>query len=162
MAIEVLNFQYNENGCKIFKRKQIRLGEMMKKLIFIATIIFVFATISNVFAQGTKDVKLSINKQTIASGSKLKIKLIEIKDTRCPVDVDCIWAGNAVIKFSVSKGNSAAKTFELNTTSEPISVSYQCYEIKIKEISPQLKSAESDKSVQQFVILTIGKTPKKP
>jgi hypothetical protein len=162
MAAEVLNFQYNENRYRLFKRTQIWLGEIMKKLLFIATIIFILATISNVFAQGTKDVKLSINKQTIASGSKLKIKLIEIKDTRCPVDVDCVWAGNAVIKFSLSKGNSAAKTFELNSGIEPMSVSYQGYEIKIKEISPQRKSAESEKSAQQSVILTIGKIPKKP
>jgi hypothetical protein len=134
----------------------------MKKILFIATIIFALATISSVFAQGTKDVKLSINKQTIASGSKLKIKLIEIKDTRCPVDVDCVWAGNAVIKFSVSKGKSAAKAFELNSGIEPMSVSYQGYEIKIKDISPRLKSTESDKPIQQLVILTIGKTSKKP
>ncbi len=134
----------------------------MKKLFFIATIFFVLATISSVFAHGTKEVKLSINKQAIASGSKLKIKLIEIKDTRCPEDVNCVWAGNAVIKFSVSKGTLAAKTFELNTGLDPMSIIYQGYEIKIKDITPNRKSAESGKLIEQLVILTIAKMPKKP
>ena len=134
----------------------------MKKLLFIATIIFALATISSVFAHGTKEVKLSINKQTIASGSKLKIKLIEIEDSRCPEDVNCVWAGNAVIKFTVSKGKLAAKTFELNSGTEPMSVTYQGYEIKIKDITPNRKSAESGKLIEQSVILTIGKMPKKP
>ncbi len=134
----------------------------MKKLFFIATIIFALATISSVFAHGTKEVKLSVNKQIVASGSKLKIKLIEIKDTRCPEDVNCVWAGNAVIKFTVSKGKLTAKTFELNSGIEPMSVTYQGYEIKIKDITPNRKSSDGAENVQQNVTLTIGKMPKKP
>jgi type 1 fimbria pilin len=134
----------------------------MKKLFFIATIVFAMAIVSSVFGQTVKDVNLTINKQIIASGSKLKIKLIEIKDTRCPEDVNCVWEGNALIKFSLSKGNLAVKTFELNTGIDPMSISYQGFEIKIKDITPSRKSTESAKPVQQLVILTIGKTPKKP
>jgi hypothetical protein len=115
----------------------------MKKLFLITTIIFMSAITSNVFGQTAKEVKLSANKQAVDAGSKLTFKLIEVKDTRCPTDVDCVWAGNAVVKLSIAKGKSGAKTFELNTALEPNVISFQGYTITLKDLSPTVKSTDA-------------------
>jgi hypothetical protein len=115
----------------------------MKKLFLITTIIFMSAITSNVFGQTAKEVKLSANKQAVDAGSKLTFKLIEVKDTRCPTDVDCVWAGNAVVKLSIAKGKSGAKMFELNTALEPNVISFQGYTITLKDLSPTVKSTDA-------------------
>jgi hypothetical protein len=84
----------------------------MKKLIVMATIIFA-ASISNVFAQSVKEVKLASAKQTVDKASKFTFKLIEVEDSRCPPDTNCVWAGNAKVKISIAKGKNVAKIFEL-------------------------------------------------
>jgi hypothetical protein len=131
----------------------------MKKLFLIVTILFMTTAISNVFGQSAKEVKLSANKQTVDAGSKLTFKLIEVKDTRCPADVNCVWAGNAVVKISIAKGKSAAKMFELNTTSEPTFISYQGYTVTLTELSPTPKS--NDSSAKNYTVkLMLSKIPK--
>lgn len=131
----------------------------MKKLFLILTIILMTAAISNVFGQSAKEIKLSANKQTVDAGSKLTFKLIEVKDSRCPADVNCVWAGNAVVKLSIAKGKSAAKMFELNTGIEPNFISYQGYTITLTELSPTPKS--NDSSAKNYTVkLALSKTPK--
>jgi hypothetical protein len=131
----------------------------MKKLFLIAIIILMSAAILNVFGQSAKEVKLSSNKQTVDSGSKLTFKLIKVEDTRCPADVNCVWSGNAIVKLSIAKGKSAAKMFELNTALEPKIISYQGYEITLKDLSPTRKSTDTS-PINYIVKLNLAKMPK--
>jgi hypothetical protein len=117
------------------------------------------AAILNVFGQSAKEVKLSSNKQTVDSGSKLTFKLIKVEDTRCPADVNCVWSGNAIVKLSIAKGKSAAKMFELNTALEPKIISYQGYEITLKDLSPVRKSTDTS-PINYIVKLNLAKMPK--
>jgi hypothetical protein len=127
----------------------------MKKSFVIVTIILA-AAILNVFGQTAKEIKLSSNKQTVDSGSKLTFKLITVEDTRCPADVDCVWAGNAIVKISIAKGKSAAKMFELNTGIEPNIILYQGYNITLKDLSPTRKSTDTS-PVTYIVKLNLAK-----
>jgi uncharacterized lipoprotein YajG len=131
----------------------------MKKLFLIVAIIFATAAISNVFGQSLKEVKLSADKQAVDKGSKLTFKLIEVKDTRCPADVNCVWSGNAIVKLSIAKGKSAAKMFELNTALDPKTITFQGYEIAIRELSPTPKTTDT-KAAKYSAILTVAKTSK--
>lgn len=67
------------------------------------------------FAEASpQTVKVGVNKEKAVGKTKLRIKFVEfIEDSRCPVDVDCIWAGNAKIKVRVtSRGVSRVLTLE--------------------------------------------------
>jgi hypothetical protein len=130
----------------------------MKKSFVIVTIILA-AAILNVFGQSSKEIKLSSNKQTVDSGSKLTFKLITVEDSRCPADVDCVWAGNAKLTISIAKGKSAAKMFELNTALEPNVISYQGYNITLKDLSPGRKSTDTSPIIYA-VKLNLSKMPK--
>src|SRR5687768_15934383 len=75
----------------------------MKKLI--AGMLFVvFAVgVMPVLAKQAQTVEVLINKQVAAQGG-VKIAFVElVEDSRCPVDVDCVWAGNAKIRVRDQK-----------------------------------------------------------
>lgn len=44
---------------------------------------------------------------------EVMISLISMKDSRCPADVQCIWAGNAGIKIRISAGTGIVDSTEL-------------------------------------------------
>jgi len=44
---------------------------------------------------------------------EVMISLVSLKDSRCPADVQCIWAGNAGIKIRISSGTGLVDSTEL-------------------------------------------------
>jgi hypothetical protein len=99
---------------------------------------FIFGGFVSIYGQTSSQVKLLINKQKIVTKDKLTIKFASlVEDSRCPVDTNCIWAGNAKIQIKISSAKNAAKTFELNTNLNPQTVSFAGYEIKLVNLTPQ-------------------------
>ncbi len=41
-------------------------------------------------------------KQSARVGQDVTVQVDSIQDSRCPVNADCIWAGNAVVRFTLS------------------------------------------------------------
>jgi len=77
----------------------------------------------------------SINKSD--DKRQIKNKFISVvEDSRCPTDTNFIRASNAKINIKISKGKSAAKTFELNTNLEPQIITFAGYEIKLTNLTP--------------------------
>ena len=64
---------------------------------------------------------------TVRVGETVEVNNLEItfigvlEDSRCPVDVTCIWEGNAKVELAVGVVNSDAPTIQLvlNTATEP-------------------------------------------
>lgn len=99
-------------------------------------------------------------KSVYVKGAKLTIKFLEvIEDSRCPRDVNCIWAGNAKVKLLVSKGKKRSQEVELNTGIEPTTVSVFGYEVSIKELTPYPDTSKPSNDVPAARILV--KTTKK-
>jgi hypothetical protein len=133
----------------------------MKKSLLVIAILLATATFTSVIGQSGKEVKLLVNKQIAISGTKLMVKLIEVKDTRCPADVNCVWAGNAIVKISIIKGKSAAKMLELNTGIDPRNVIFEGYEITLGEVTPLPKSSQTVKPNDYFVKISLVRISKK-
>lgn len=126
----------------------------MKNFITLAILLtFAFSSVS--FAQ-TKIINIKLNKEfSLAARQKAYVKTDKLTvefvsvldDSRCPTDVDCVWAGSAKVQIKVSKGKMAAQIFELNTNLEPKTITYQGYEIEITHLMPAPKSDVDMKSV---------------
>lgn len=116
---------------------------MKKAIVFI---LMLFAV--SVFAQTkTKNVRLSeeftlaAKEKAAVKSAKLNIEFVSVtEDSRCPVDVDCVWAGNAKVQIKISKGKAAAQTFELNTNLDPKTITIQGYQIKLVSLDPAPKA----------------------
>ncbi|MEO6654770.1 MAG: hypothetical protein ABIO36_01670 [Pyrinomonadaceae bacterium] len=126
--------------------------------IFILTIIAIFGITAVSAAQRIETLTLRVGQQKTADRGKIKIKLISvIEDSRCPINARCIWAGNAKIKISISKGRSAAKTYELNTGLDPHSINVDGYEIKFVDLTPYPGEPTKSDRMTTVAIPTIAK-----
>lgn len=57
--------------------------------------------------------KLAMSEKVIFTEANLMLELNEISDSRCPVKVQCIWAGNAKTKLVITGANSEKVSLEL-------------------------------------------------
>jgi hypothetical protein len=62
-----------------------------------------------------------------------------LSDSRCPVDVVCVWAGDAVAKVEVSQPQGSVETRELHTL-ENQPVTYGGFRIALVRLDPEARS----------------------
>ena len=109
--------------------------------IFLGLIItLIFGGVITANAQGSQQISLRLNKQAKASRSNLTIKFVAVEDSRCPKDVECVWAGNAKVTIKVTNRRGQSQTFELNTNLQTKSAKFDGYEIKLGTVTPYPRS----------------------
>ena len=58
--------------------------------------------------------ELKVNQEAVINSENIRIKFLEIlEDSRCPRDVQCIWAGQIKILINIMKNNQDMGNFEL-------------------------------------------------
>jgi hypothetical protein len=111
----------------------------MKKVITGLLFLMLAAGAMPAVAKRADDVEVQINKQVTAADG-LKIAFVElVEDSRCPTDVDCIWAGNAKIKVRVTK-NGRSKLLLLEMVTKGMAPNFGNYRLKLKDLTPKLRS----------------------
>lgn len=66
----------------------------------------------------------------------LKLTVTDVKaDSRCPMDVMCVWAGDATVAVALSRGSGAAER-ELHLQQSGSETTYLGYSIKLIALSP--------------------------
>jgi len=89
----------------------------------------------------------------INSAEDLKIRFNGVvADNRCPVEVQCIWQGNAEVEFTFTKGNQF-RTFILNTGIEPASI--VLFEFKIQLLHLEPPNSENNPPDQEDYVATL-------
>ena len=77
--------------------------------------------------------------QSVLVGSEpLKITFEAVTaDSRCPPEVQCVWAGDAVAKIHAATGTQAAVTYELHTNGGfATQVNHGAYRIRLNAVAP--------------------------
>ena len=64
-------------------------------------------------------------------------------DSRCPSNVQCVWAGDAVINLSLSSTTTGSREAALHTTLDPKSFDYAGYRVKVVGLAPVPKSGST-------------------
>lgn len=101
-------------------------------------LMFTFGAFFGIQAQTAQQASVRVGKEKKIARTNLKIKFVKlIEDSRCPTDVNCIWAGNAKIQIKLTGKRSASKTFEINTGMAPQTVTFEGYEIKLMDLTPK-------------------------
>lgn len=110
----------------------------MKLLIASLLVLVGFASFSAVSAKQGQEVSVKINTEERANG--VRIKFVElVEDSRCPVDTNCIWAGNAKIKVRVTR-NGRSRVIELNTMTNGSDPVFAGYKFRLTDLDPDLRS----------------------
>lgn len=63
-----------------------------------------------------------------------------VEDSRCPVDVVCITAGNAAVALQVKSAGHAAEPIQLHLRREPREVSRQGYTLALVDLQPAVRT----------------------
>ena len=105
--------------------------------IFILTIIAALGFAVTGVAQVPESVIVKAGQQRTAMRSKLKIKFVAVtEDSRCPIGTNCIWAGNARVKFEVINKGGGRKTIEVNTSAGPKGDQFDGWAIELVSLTP--------------------------
>lgn len=62
------------------------------------------------------------------------------EDSRCPVDVVCVWEGNAVVELHMSVGKRPSEPIRLNSNLEPRVVEWNGLQLRLIDLVPHPRS----------------------
>jgi len=96
----------------------------------------IFGGAYGVSAQNVQQVSVRVKTQKSVMRDRLRIKFVAVEDSRCPRDVNCVWAGNAKVTIKVTSRNGRSETFDLNTNLDQKSVKFGGYEITLGGVTP--------------------------
>ena len=95
---------------------------------------------------------LGVNKKAIIPQSKISIEFTQIaEDSRCPIDVTCVWEGIAVADLTIKNGTESKQiqlaTRDFQPKNVTKSIIYEGYEISLQEIKPYPGKTQENQSV---------------
>ncbi|MGK2962760.1 MAG: hypothetical protein ACSLFK_11515 [Gemmatimonadaceae bacterium] len=91
-------------------------------------------------AETGRQFELAVGADAEVAGTPLRIRFLGVgDDSRCPVDVQCVWAGNAVVRLRLT-GGRAASDLGLNTGLDPKSASYAGHTVFLSGLAPAPRS----------------------
>ena len=113
---------------------------MRKVFIAISVLMLTSGALVIEAARHTDTVRVQVHKEKRFPRSKMSVRFIELmEDSRCPVDVNCVWAGNAKIKVRISK-NRHSEVVTLETNGSDKSVNFEGHTIRLVELTPKPRS----------------------
>jgi len=81
------------------------------------------------------------------------------QDSRCPVDVACVWEGDATVKVSIVQPPREKQVFELHTAgSLSRRVTYGDFELELRDLQPRPRSTAEISSDQYRGTLAVRRT----
>ena len=86
-------------------------------------------------------VTVALGKPAVIPEEALTVELLEVKDNRCAVEVQCIWAGHAEVTLQVSKAGTASKALAIGTLAPasmnlPFEATYGSYRFALLGLEP--------------------------
>lgn len=107
-----------------------------------------------------REFKVKAGRVVTLDGGKLLLRFARVaEDSRCPADVNCVWAGNAeVLVEAGAKGLRGWRTLRLNTNASrerPGEASYQRYTVKLVGLTPQPRSTGKTPAGQYTATLLV-------
>lgn len=87
------------------------------------------------------EVELAVGETASLPDAPLRITLLGVPaDSRCPVDVTCVWEGDVEIRLEVEPGDEPAREIALHSTLEPREVAVGGFELSLLEVRPEPRS----------------------
>lgn len=116
---------------------------------------------TTVEAELRSDFTLAPGQAATVDGTRLAVLFRSVTgDSRCPVDVQCVWAGDAEVLLTVSSGATGGdQDFTLHTTLDPKAVTYSGYEIRLTGVNPAPRSAAPIQPASYRVTLRVVPAP---
>ncbi|OUC12810.1 MAG: hypothetical protein B0A82_20775 [Alkalinema sp. CACIAM 70d] len=104
-----------------------------------------------------QELNLKLGQEVVLPQSQIKLTFESVlTDSRCPIDVECYWAGNAEVKLKLQRKRKIT-TAVLNTMERDQVVKYRSYTIRLAKLSPDRHSGKVISPNDYEVTLKINK-----
>ena len=126
----------------------------MKRMLIIFIAILGMAAVA--LAGNTETLTLKRGQQKTAAKAEIIIKFVSVtEDSRCPVDANCVWAGNAKVHVKVTDRHGGMKMMVMNATMGPKGDQYNGWAIYLTSLDPPPKSSKKINQRSYTAIFTI-------
>jgi hypothetical protein len=99
---------------------------------------------------------IGVGQEAHVKGTAITVRLVRVSDdSRCPVDVQCVWAGNAVARLALSAGDGSGHEVAINTTTDPRSTIFSGYRITLVGLKPAPRSGTTIKPSDYVATLEV-------
>lgn len=110
-----------------------------------------------------QDFVLQIGQTVLVEGAGFGITFVAVtEDSRCPVDVTCVWAGNATVELKVIMADHDDTTVILNTDLEPKVATIGRHELRLVALAPLPRSDIRIRGSDYSVTLRVDKPDTDP
>jgi hypothetical protein len=143
------------------------MGRVARRAALTATVLFAAGCseatepevdVSSSFVSAPTEVTLKYGEE-VKLNDVLRIAFGQvIQDSRCAVDVQCVWAGNAEIEIGVAAGMGPTYPLRLNTGVEPRSTVWMGLRITLEEVLPLPLSGQDRKPEDYSIKLLVEAT----
>ena len=111
-------------------------------------------------ADTDEEFELAINQTGRIESENLEIIFWDLtEDSRCPVDVNCIQAGQAAITVEVSQGGDDLGEMRISTDPESSSVTFGQYTLRLVRVEPEPVSTQTIDMSEYRVTLMVTVAP---
>ena len=88
------------------------------------------------------DMTLRMGEEKAVGGSVVKIVFARVvEDSRCPIDVVCVWEGNAEVELGIRAGMGPTFPLQLNTALQPQAAEWSGVLVTLLEVQPAPRAA---------------------
>jgi hypothetical protein len=128
----------------------------MRTFVSIAACLVIAACSSNpgstepvVYSQSevADSIAIRVGRTIIVDGIRFRFDVVE-SDSRCPMDVVCVWAGDAVARFVVEQSGapSSGVSLQLHTNLQPKSGSAHGFRVELLALQPYPRASTPTKA----------------
>ena len=147
--------QLGLNRIVLILRNEIGRSKEVTMRILILTLVAIFGMTTITSAQKPEKLTLGYGKQKVAGSSGLTVKFVSVvEDSRCPVGVNCIWAGNARITVKVTDGRSS-KLMTMNTGAGPQGDQMSGWAVRLVALTPEPTDKGKSADIRYVATFTI-------
>lgn len=115
---------------------------------------------TGVLVQSGKAFDLAVGQQATVQGTSITIRFTAVSgDSRCPSDVQCVWAGNAALRMTITGPGEARSDVTLNTLTEPRAVSFSAHRVSLVGLKPTPRSDATISPLSYVASLEVARVP---
>lgn len=93
--------------------------------------------------QANREFDIASGQEAHIQGTPIVVRFRSVSnDSRCPIDVQCVWAGNAVVGLTLTLGEGPSTELSLNTGLDPKVTKLGGSTIKLVGLKPAPKAGK--------------------
>ena len=89
------------------------------------------------------EMTLKVGQELPVGGSVVRILFARVvEDSRCPIDVVCVWEGNALVELGIRAGMGPTFPLQLNTALQPRAIEWNGVRVTLLEVQPAPRASQ--------------------